>query len=251
MESSGFAPVRVTVVVPTYNEADNIEQLWRGVAAHGYELLVVDDGSPDGTGAIVDRLAIESRSVSVIHRASKGGLGTAYAVGFSAAIASGADVVCQMDADLSHDPAQLPRLVDAVVRGAEVAVGSRFIPGGEILDWPLRRRLLSRMGNIYARVMLSLRIRDATSGFRAFRPGVLARLEPGTCAAQGYAFQVEMAWRATLAAMKLVEVPITFRERARGDSKLDASIVREAMWLVTKWGIGRWTGRASWRPTRP
>jgi dolichol-phosphate mannosyltransferase len=233
-----------TVVVPTYNEVDNLTQVVTGVIRHGYRMLVVDDASPDGTGELADRLAAEHPEVAVLHRGEKQGLGPAYAAGFVAALDSGAEIVCEMDADLSHDPARLPALVEAVRGGADLALGSRFVPGGEIVDWPARRRFLSRWGNRYARIMLGTSIHDMTGGFRAFRAEALRRLDPETCNAAGYTFQVEMAWRAHRAGMEIVEVPITFRERQRGDSKLNREIVLEAMWLVTRWGLRRVFGRA-------
>jgi len=230
---------RVIVVIPTFNEIDNLEVVVDGVGRHGYDILIVDDNSPDGTGDLADELAAERSSVEVVHRAEKQGLGPAYAEGFARALAADRGIICQMDADLSHDPSQLPSLVEAVRSGADVALGSRFVPGGGIVDWPARRRFLSRWGNRYTRLMLGVPIRDLTGGFRAFRADALSQLDPGTCQAAGYTFQVEMAWRAHRAGMTIVEVPITFRERLRGESKLDGRIVREAMQLVTRWGLHR------------
>lgn len=232
-------PDRVIVVIPTFNEIDNLEEVVDRVGRHGYDILIVDDNSPDGTGDLADRLAAERPGVSVVHRAEKLGLGPAYAEGFTAAIAADGEIICEMDADLSHDPTQLPSLVEAVRSGADIALGSRFVPGGAIVDWPARRRFLSRWGNRYARLMLGIPIRDLTGGFRAFRSHALNRLDAHTCQAAGYTFQIEMAWRAHRSGMQIVEVPITFRERRRGETKLDGGIVREAMWLVTKWGLLR------------
>ncbi len=206
---------------------------------HGFRVLVVDDGSPDGTGAIADEHAGRDPMVSVLHRTAKEGLGKAYAAGFDRAIEDGARIVVEMDADFSHDPADLPRLVAAVERGADLAIGSRYVPGGATPDWPLARRLISRGGNRYARLMLGLRTRDATAGFRAFRASRLAGLPYREAQASGYGFQVEMAWRAEQAGLEVVEVPITFRDRTEGTSKMSGRIVVEAMVLVTRWGLGR------------
>lgn len=231
---------RVTVVVPTYNERENLADIASAVTAHGYRLLVVDDDSPDGTGAIADQLAASSPSITVIHRPGKQGLGRAYAAAFDQLIASrDAAVVVEMDADFSHDPADLPRLVAAVEAGADVAIGSRYVPGGSTPDWPPVRRLVSRGGNLYARLMLGIPVRDSTAGYRAFRTEALARLPYGEARASGYGFQVEMAWKAHRAGMTIVEVPISFKDRARGTSKMGMPIVVEAMWLVTLWGLSR------------
>jgi dolichol-phosphate mannosyltransferase len=177
--------------------------------------------------------------MSVLHRRRKEGLGRAYVAGFERALGEGAEIVIEMDADFSHDPADLPRLVRAVDDGADLAIGSRYIPGGATPDWPLTRRLISRGGNIYVRVMLGIPIRDATAGFRAFRSDALRTLPYQQTRASGYAFQVEMALRASEAGLNVVEVPITFRDRTRGTSKMDSGIVLEAMKLVTTWGFGR------------
>jgi dolichol-phosphate mannosyltransferase len=229
----------VTVVVPTYNERDNLAHLAAAILLHGYSLLVVDDGSPDGTGEIADELAGDVPRVSVIHRAGKQGLGPAYAAGFDRALAERAEVVVEMDADFSHNPADLPRLVESIESGADVAIGSRYVTGGATPDWPLHRRLISRAGNFYARTMLGIPIRDATAGFRAFRASSLGRLPYRSAQASGYGFQVEMAWRAYQAGMTVVEIPITFRDRELGVSKMGTGIVLEAMWLVTRWGVSR------------
>lgn len=237
---------RVTVVVPTYNERENLAHILAAVTHQGYRALVVDDASPDGTGELADRLAASDPMVSVLHRGGKEGLGRAYAAGFDRALAEGAGVVVEMDADLSHDPADLPRLVAAVDSGADLAIGSRYVPGGSTPDWPLLRRLISRGGNLYARIMLGIAVRDATAGFRAFRAEALARLPYARAQASGYAFQVEMAWRAVESGLTVVEVPISFRDRARGASKMGTGIVVEAMRLVTVWGLRRWGERLAW-----
>jgi dolichol-phosphate mannosyltransferase len=232
-------PSDVLVVVPTYNEAENIELIAEAVRSHDLGLLVVDDGSPDGTGEIVDRLAAADEQISVLHRTTKQGLGPAYAAGFALALERGADVICEMDADFSHDPNDLPRLVEAIASGGDLAIGSRYVEGGGVEDWPWHRRWLSRGGNIYARTMLGTRIGDMTAGFRAFRADALRQLDFAGCEASGYGFQIEMAWSAAAAGMDVREVPITFRDRSRGTSKMGAGIAIEAMLLVTKWGLGR------------
>lgn len=229
----------VTVVVPTYNERENLPDLVPAVTDHGYRLLIVDDNSPDGTGMLADSLASRNPLVSVLHRKEKAGLGPAYAAGFDEALDSGAAVLVEMDADFSHDPADLPRLVDAVDNGADLAIGSRYVSGGSTPDWPIHRRLISRGGNLYARTMLGVPVRDATAGFRAYRASALQELPYREARASGYAFQVEMAWRAHLAGLEIVEIPIIFRDRTMGISKMGTGIVVEAMALVTKWGAQR------------
>ena len=232
-------PERVTVVVPTYNEIDNIGRLALRVRDFGYSLLVVDDGSPDRTGEEADRLAASDPLISVLHRTTKEGLGPAYVAGFDHALDAGAEVVVEMDADFSHDPDDLPRLVGAVEAGADLAIGSRYVPGGATPDWPWLRRFVSRGGNRYARVMLGLPIRDATAGFRAFSSEGLRSRPYREAEASGYGLQVEMAWWAHRAGLTIVEVPVTFRDRTHGTSKMSGRIVAEAMWLVTTWGLGR------------
>lgn len=234
-----MSPDRVTVVVPTYNERENIEKLAREVTDHGYRLLIVDDASPDGTGDVADRLSGQTELIEVIHRPEKEGLGPAYGAGFDHARAAGAEVVVEMDADHSHDPADLPRLVDAIGEGADLAIGSRYVPGGSTPDWPLARRLISRGGNLYARLMLGIPVRDSTAGFRAFTSEALRALPYGEARASGYGFQVEMAWRAHQAGLSIVEIPISFRDRTLGKSKMGPAIVLEAMGLVTVWGMKR------------
>ncbi len=230
---------RVSVVIPTYNERENLPHIAAAVTHHGYRLLIVDDGSPDGTGEMADRLAAEDSRMSVLHRSVKEGLGPAYAAGFDWALADGAEIVVEMDADFSHDPADLPRLVAAIDEGADLAIGSRYVPGGATPDWPMGRRVISKGGNLYARIMLGMPTRDVTAGFRAFRADALRSLPYKKAQASGYAFQVEMAMRAHEAGLKVVEVPISFRDRARGTSKMGTGIVMEAMRLVTVWGFGR------------
>lgn len=233
----------VLVVVPTYNEAENIRLIAEAVRGHDLRLLVVDDGSPDGTGEIADELAANDDAIDVLHRNSKQGLGPAYAAGFDWGLDHGADILCEMDADFSHNPDDLPRLVEAITDGADLAIGSRYVPGGGVENWPWHRRWLSRGGNLYARFMLGTRVNDMTAGFRAFRADALRELDFSGCEASGYGFQVEMAWSASRTGLDVREVPITFKDRTRGTSKMGAGIALEAMLLVTKWGLGRLFGR--------
>jgi dolichol-phosphate mannosyltransferase len=235
-------PDRVTVVLPTYNERENLSDIAAAITAHGYRLLIVDDSSPDGTGEIADHLADANPSISVLHREKKEGLGPAYRAGFDRALDEGAETVIEMDADFSHDPADIPRLVEAVEQGADLAIGSRYVPGGSTPDWPWSRRFISKGGNLYARIMLGLPTRDATAGFRAYEAGALRSLPYGRAEASGYGFQVEMTMRAFEAGLDVVEVPISFRDRTRGTSKMGTGIVMEAMGLVTVWGFKRLFG---------
>jgi dolichol-phosphate mannosyltransferase len=234
----------VTVALPTYNELENLPHIVPEIVVHGYRLLIIDDNSPDGTGRLADSLAADLDGVDVLHRSEKSGLGPAYADGFDRILAEGAEIVIEMDADFSHDPADLPGLVAAVSDGADLVIGSRYVPGGSTPDWPVLRRLISRGGNLYARTMLGIPVRDATAGFRAFSADALRRLPYRQADASGYGFQVEMAWRAHQAGMKITEIPITFRDRTRGKSKMGFPIVLEAMRLVTSWGAGRILRRA-------
>jgi dolichol-phosphate mannosyltransferase len=227
------------VIVPTYNERENIERiaqrLFRSVPdAH---LLVVDDGSPDGTGKLVDEMAEADPRVAVVHHDVKGGLGAAYTVGFEWGLAEGFDVLVEMDADGSHAPEQLPQLLNAL-DSADLVLGSRWVAGGSVVNWPLRRELLSRGGNLYTRVALGIGLRDATGGYRAYKREVLESVDFHAVASQGYCFQVDLAWRALRAGFRVVEVPITFAERERGESKMSSAIMREALWRVTQWGAG-------------
>ena len=228
------AAPRVTVVVPTYNERPNLEELAARVLALGpdYALLVVDDGSPDGTGTLADALAAANPGrVSVLHRPRKEGIGPAYLAGFARALAAGTPLVAQMDADLSHDPADLPRLVGAA-EGADLVVGSRYAPGGGTAGWSAWRRWLSRAGCAYARAVLGVEVADLTGGFKVWRRETLAGLDLGRIAADGYGFQIETTTRALRTGARVVEVPITFRERVAGRSKLSRRIVGEAAVLV-------------------
>jgi dolichol-phosphate mannosyltransferase len=234
------------VILPTYNEAENLEPLVRGVlgVVHDARVLVVDDGSPDGTGAIADGLAIAEPRLDVLHRPLKEGLGRAYADGFARALAAGAGYVIEMDADFSHAPADLPRLLEPAEAGADLVLGSRYVDGGGVEDWDLLRRTLSRGGCRYARSMLGVGVRDLTGGFKCFRAEALAALEPATARSQGYAFQVELTYRALRHGLRVEEVPITFRERVRGDSKMSLRIAAEAAWVVPALRFGR----SRWRP---
>ena len=220
----------VWLVLPTYNEAENVEAIV-GAALEslpeGARVLVVDDGSPDGTGQRADRLARAEPAVEVLHRATKLGLGPAYVAGFERALAEGAALVAQMDADFSHDPADLPRLL-AAADDADLVIGSRYVGGGAVAEWGPARRLISRGGSAYARLMLGIGIRDLTAGFKVFRREVLEAIEPETIASLGYAFQVETTYRALNAGFRVVEVPIVFRDRRVGDSKMSGHIVVEA-----------------------
>jgi len=229
---------RVLVNVPTYVEADNIEELLTRLrkAAPDVDVLVIDDNSPDGTADIAERVAEELGNIEVLRRPAKKGLGNAYRAGFGIGIDRGYDYICQMDADLSHDPAALPALLERIEGGADVAIGSRYTPGGDIPHWPMTRRMLSRVGNMYASTVLGVKIRDCTSGYRAYRSTMLRRVEADATRATGYGFQVELAYRAHQLGATIVEVPITFNDRVRGESKMSWHIIGEAMSLVTWWG---------------
>lgn len=229
---------RVWVTIPTFNEAGNVERISRAVleqlercAPGEHRLLIVDDASPDGTGKIADELAAQLPAMEVLHRESKQGLGRAYLAGFEHALEGGADVVVVMDADFSHDPAYLPELL-AAVDHADLALGSRYVAGGEIVDWPPLRRTLSRAGSLYARTILGLGIRDLTGGFRCIRREVLEAVELPTLRSQGYVFNIELTYRALRAGFQVAEVPIVFRDRTVGDSKISLSIAIEALSLV-------------------
>jgi dolichol-phosphate mannosyltransferase len=244
----------VLVIVPTYNERDNIQPIVERVrdAYPGADVLVVDDASPDGTGELAEKLAVEDSQVHVLHRPGKAGLGAAYIAGFSWGLAEGYDVLVEMDADGSHAPEQLPRLL-AALTDADLVLGSRWVHGGAVVNWPRSRELLSRGGNLYTRLALGVPLRDATGGYRAYRRAVLERIDYSAVASQGYCFQVDLAWKAMRAGFRVTEVPITFVERQRGESKMSGAIVREALLRVTVWGARhRWQqlrGAAS-RPNR-
>jgi dolichol-phosphate mannosyltransferase len=223
-----------SVVLPTYNEADNIEDFVAAVLAKlpdSARILIVDDNSPDGTGELADRLAAEHEPVSVLHRERKEGLGPAYVAGFRRALAEGAGQVLEMDSDFSHDPAYLPRLLEAGER-ADLAIGSRYVAGGGVADWSALRRAISRGGSAYARLVLGVGVRDLTGGFKCFRREVLEAIDLDSIHSRGYAFQIEMTYRAIQRGFTVAEVPIVFRDRRAGSSKMDRSIVAEAAWRV-------------------
>ncbi|HEX2467213.1 MAG TPA: polyprenol monophosphomannose synthase [Solirubrobacterales bacterium] len=220
----------VWLVMPTYNEASNLEPIVAAVRdqlPEGSRILIVDDNSPDGTGEIADRLAGEHGDVAVLHRSSKEGIGPAYMAGFDSALEGGAALVAQMDADFSHDPADLPRLL-AAAEGADLVLGSRYVDGGGVADWGPVRRAISRGGSAYARTLLGVEVRDLTGGFKVFRRRVLESIDLGSISAAGYAFQVETTFRALRAGFRVVEVPITFSDRRVGESKMSGTIVLEA-----------------------
>lgn len=239
------------VIVPTYNERENIASIVGRLrsAAPDAAVLVVDDNSPDGTGTIVDALAVADGAVHVLHRAGKEGLGAAYRDGFRWALDAGYERIVEMDADGSHQPEQLSRLLDALAgedgtRGADVVVGSRWVAGGGVENWPLARRLLSRGGSAYARIALGVQVKDITGGYRAFTADALRGIRLESVHSQGYCFQIDMLWRVYDAGLRIAEVPITFVERRFGSSKMTISIVLEAMWRVTWWGLTSLGGRS-------
>jgi dolichol-phosphate mannosyltransferase len=227
------------LILPTYNEAENVRQIvtaagevLAGGARDGFRVLVVDDGSPDGTGALADRMAEELEWLEVLHRSEKNGIGPAYLAGFRHALDRGAGYVMEMDSDFSHNPADLARLLGAVYDGADLALGSRYVPGGGVREWGVLRRFISEGGSTYARLVLGLRVRDLTGGFKCFRREVLEAIHFDGVRSQGYAFQVELTYRAVQAGFRVVEVPIVFRDRQQGSSKMSWRIAAEAMWLV-------------------
>ena len=237
---------RVLVVIPTYNEADNVRMIVGRVrqAVPEVDVLVADDNSPDGTGAIADELSADDEQVHVLHRPGKQGLGAAYVAGFGWAREHGYEAVVEMDADGSHAPEQLSRLLDAL-RDADAVIGSRYVPGGTVVNWPKRREVISRGGSLYTRICLGVPYRDTTAGYRAYRLPVLEKMEIDSVSSQGYCFQIDLTWRAHRYGFRVVEVPITFVERERGASKMSSKIVREALWRVAVWGT-----RARWEALR-
>jgi dolichol-phosphate mannosyltransferase len=227
------------LILPTYNEAENVEailaasgEVLSSAAPEGFKILVVDDGSPDGTGRLADAMAARHDWVEVLHRTEKGGIGPAYLAGFAHALAGGAGYVMEMDSDFSHDPADLARLLDAARGDADLALGSRYVPGGGVTDWGLLRRFVSEGGSMYARLVLGLHVKDLTGGFKCFRREVLEAIDFAHVRSRGYAFQVELTYRAVQAGFRVKEVPITFRDREQGKSKMSWRIAAEAMWLV-------------------
>lgn len=237
---------RVLVIIPTYNERDNIEGITRRVreAAPAVDVLVVDDASPDGTGELADAIAEADEQVQVLHRKGKEGLGAAYISGFRWAAGHGYDVMVEMDADGSHQPEELPRLLSAL-EDADLVIGARWVPGGKVLNWPKRREALSRGANTYARLMLGFHLHDATGGYRAFRAATLDKIDLDAVESRGYCFQIDLALRALRQGLRVVEVPITFVERVHGTSKMSRDVMAEAALRITQWGV---SGRAGRRP---
>jgi dolichol-phosphate mannosyltransferase len=239
---------RTVVLIPTYNERENLPRIVSRVrsAVPAVDILVLDDNSPDGTGAVADELAAADPQVNVLHRPGKAGLGAAYLAGFSWALDRGYDAAVELDADGSHSPEQLPALL-AAAETADVVLGSRWVRGGSVVNWPLARKVLSVGGNVYVKVLLGMPVNDATGGYRVYRTSALREMDLHSVECQGYGFQVDMTWRAVQAGLTVVEVPITFVERVLGESKMSGAIISEAMRSVTKWAIayrlGQMTGR--------
>jgi dolichol-phosphate mannosyltransferase len=223
---------KAVICLPTYNERENLEPMLRALADKDARVLVIDDNSPDGTGELADRLAAELDHVDVLHRDRKEGLGPAYLAGFRRALADGADLVLEMDCDFSHDPNDVPRLIGAVEAGADLALGSRYVQGGGVRNWGLLRRLISAGGSFYARVILGVKVRDLTGGFKCYRRAVLETIDLDAVDSKGYAFQIETTYRVLRAGFEVVEVPITFADREVGGSKMSKAIVAEAIWKV-------------------
>jgi dolichol-phosphate mannosyltransferase len=238
-EAEGYPGIgRILVIIPTYDEAENIRLITDRVrrAVPSADILVADDNSPDGTGVIADELAAADDHIFVLHRPGKQGLGEAYKAGFAWAKDKGYDAVVEMDADGSHAPEELTRLLDAL-RSADVVLGTRYVPGGSVHNWPLHRLALSRGGNLYIRMALGMPFKDATGGYRVYKMAVLDKIDVATVASQGYSFQVELAWRAHKHGFRIAEVPITFTERVRGASKMSGNIFKEQLLRVTVWGV--------------
>jgi dolichol-phosphate mannosyltransferase len=231
--------MRAVIVLPTYNESENVTQVLAAVrqAAPDVDVLVVDDNSPDGTASLVEETAGDLGQIKLLRRPGKQGLGSAYRQGFAVAIDEGYDTIVSMDADFSHDPAALPDLLRLIDAGAGAVIGSRYVPGGATVDWPVHRRLLSRWGNRYTSFVLSLQVRDCTSGYRAYRADALRAIEPATTSAEGYAFLTELVRRLVRGGHRVMETPIVFTDRRRGQSKMSGRIVAESMVLVTRWGL--------------
>ena len=229
---------RAVMVIPTYNEVENLTDVVERVrrSTPDVDLLVVDDSSPDGTGALADRLAAGDPQVRVLHRPKKEGLGAAYREGFRVALDAGYELIGEMDADGSHQPEELPRLL-AAAADADLVIGSRWVPGGSVVNWPWHRRALSRSGNLYTRALLGMGVRDATAGFRIFRRGTLESVHLDEVQSLGYVFQVELVYRTLRAGLQVREVPIEFVERVRGDSKMTPEVARESLVRITRWGL--------------
>ncbi|WP_214105517.1 polyprenol monophosphomannose synthase [Acrocarpospora catenulata] len=230
---------RVLVIVPTYNERENLPMITKRLRAAlpGVDLLIADDNSPDGTGAVADELAAADPQVHVLHRPGKQGLGAAYIAGFQWGLEEGYDVLVEMDADGSHQPEELHKLLDAVAGGADLAIGSRWVPGGKVVNWPSSREFLSRGANTYTRLLLGMRVRDATAGFRAYRATTLRKIGLEDVQSQGYCFQIDLTLRTVRHGLRVVEAPITFVDRTAGSSKMNRSIMTEALWRITAWGV--------------
>jgi len=254
---------RVLVIIPTYDELENLPLILGRLraAVPQAHVLVADDNSPDGTGDLADQIAVADSHVHVMHRAGKQGLGAAYLAGFAWGLQEGYDVLVEMDADGSHPPEQLPDLLERIAAGADLVLGSRWVPGGRVVNWPRSREFISRGGSLYSRLALGLQLRDVTGGYRAFRSTALEKMELGDVASQGYCFQVDLAFTAVRKGLRVDEVPITFVEREHGISKMSRSILVEALWRVTRWGIQyrasqvtgrvrRLTGGAGGRPAK-
>jgi dolichol-phosphate mannosyltransferase len=233
-------PESVLIILPTYNERDNLEPIVAAIHDRLPEaqLLVIDDGSPDGTGDVADRIAARDQRVTVVHRPGKQGLGTAYLLGFRHAITHGYDYVFEMDSDFSHDPGALPDLLRAARAGADLVIGSRWVEGGATVNWGVQRRLISRGGSLYARTILGVGVRDLTSGFKCFRRETLERMDLGLVRSEGYSFQIEMTYRVLQAGLSVTEVPITFADRRVGQSKMSRSIILEAVTMVWRLRLG-------------
>jgi dolichol-phosphate mannosyltransferase len=238
MDGSEQPTRRVAVVIPTYNERANIEATAARIrrAVPDADVLVVDDNSPDGTGELADKLATGDQQVFVLHRPGKGGLGAAYLAGFGWALERGYSAMIEMDADGSHQPEDLPRLLTAL-EGADLVIGSRWVPGGTVRNWPKSREFLSRGANTYARLMLRVPVRDTTAGYRAYRAETLRAIGLATVKSQGYCFQIDLTLRSVNAGLTVLEVPITFIDRARGASKMSRAVMAEAFWRVAEWGV--------------
>ena len=235
--------MRVVTIIPTYNELESLPITVGRLraAVPDSDVLIVDDNSPDGTGSLADKMAAEDNAIHVMHRTGKEGLGAAYLAGFRWALDEGYDVLVEMDADGSHKPEQLPLLLAEIPKGADLVIGSRWVKGGSVVNWPLHRKAISRAGSFYSRVMLGVNLRDITAGFRAFKRETLEALDFDAVESVGYGFQVDMTFRVAQMGKKIVEVPVTFVERELGVSKMSGNIVIEAMLNVTKWGLGaRW-----------
>jgi dolichol-phosphate mannosyltransferase len=234
---------KAVVCLPTYNELENLEPMLRALGDKDVRVLVIDDNSPDGTGRLADRLAQELDYVEVLHRERKEGLGPAYLAGFRRALSDGAELVLEMDCDFSHDPDDVPRLLAAVEQGADLALGSRYVPGGGVRNWGLIRRVISAGGSLYARVLLSVKVRDLTGGFKCYRRAALEAIDLDGVESKGYAFQIETTYRVLRAGFKVVEVPITFADREVGGSKMSRAIVAEAIWKVPGLRLAALLGR--------